>query len=221
LVYACDCDLTMICQAYTRANAVFTGTLIHVAWNEKESVQIADYIVDTVYKGSPGNHQTVKFGKCSGSLMTFAVNEKYLVFDDPADVKNICSRTNTIKNSISELEYLNGLSRSSPIYTIGGRINGLAAAEAEDAHIVIAFERNKYTVPLTNGEFSFTAKKKGDYKVSIYLPFKAKFITDIMGTGYEGEGDIIDYSLEFKPNECDYRTFEIQQLVPSRNKVRS
>lgn len=214
-VFACGCEVPTICQAYTRAGAVFTGILSKIEKDENSSIEtvFAHFTVEKTFKGRTGKIEVVKFiiGSCE---KTFKIGEKYFVYkESDSSVNRVCNLTDTLDRSISDLEYASSLSETTPIFTISGRIDGLSRDEIGKAKLIIKSQNNRRQIPLDNdGFFDFAAKEDTTYQVKILLPFEATIFIESLGEGEKLTGTIVEYSLPFRPNECDYRKISVSKI---------
>ena len=215
-VLACVCDIPAICEAYSRAGAVFIGKVEKMELDKKGSVptMIVTFSVEKSFKGKTGKTETAKFfdGGCRDK---FIVGEKYFVYKD--ETESLCNRTALLSILPYDLKYAQSLSESNPIFSIKGILE-LPEEDVKNARVTIEKGQIKYPVDVDKyGNFSFIATEKGFYRVKIVLNFeaqiskskvdfilpqKAKFSATPSETSLE-------YEAEFKPNECDFKLFYI------------
>ena len=211
--FACKCELPTTCQAFSRAESVFVGTLIDVEVDKKPFIPIAQarFEVEKPLKGTKGKIEVVQFELSDCFQIPLKIGEKYFVYKDPPNALNIfCNRTSLLANSSTELKYANSLSQKHPVFTIGGFINNLPKEKLKDTKVIVTTARNSYGVPIdSEGFFDFTARKPAIYTVKIVLPFEAATMVKNLENYTQFVGGTIEYSPQYRANACDYREFQV------------
>lgn len=223
-IYACQCDIPDVCQAYTRADKVFVGKLIKIEDYDGLSTYAvkAFFEVSETFKGTTDKIQPVVFsiGSCERKFVT---GLKYFVYAEPPDKLNVvCNLTQTFSESSYSYKYAKSLSDSDPVYNMNGVIDGLS--EEERKKIKITVEQNNKIFPIKLDEdstYNFVTRNKSDINVKIEFPFSGEFETLLLEKIHEfSEGNKIEYSLKFRPNECDSRAIIVQNKIFNQNKIR-
>ena len=218
-IFGCSCVIPTVCQAYSRAEAVFTGKLVRIEKDEKSHIEtvFAHFQVGRTFKGKTESMEIVRFviGSCE---RTFNIGEEYFVYKDPnTNFNNICNRTDTLLKSASEIEYAKKLSNSKPIYSISGRIGGLSLDDLRKTRVIVIKGHKQFDVMADrDGFYEFIAKDSTNYSIKILLPFEATVFTNNLWMSEESKGRTIGYSLQFKPNECDFREIEVSKTATAK-----
>lgn len=219
-VLACNCFTPTICLAYSRAKSVFVGKLEKIETDEKEKIYtiIAYFSVEKTFKGETGKLEKVRFRICDRNSI-FKVGERYFVYKEDAEINSPCNRTHSLGKQDSDFEYAESLSEIKPIFTISGIILRLSKDELKKTKIIIEKGKNKYKPVIDkDGNFSFKATRKGLYRVKMLLPFKAMVFVTSGNIGYDVKTSTtpiktsLEYDLEFKSNECDYREIQVSKI---------
>ena len=212
-VPACNPAVPILCQAYSRAEAVFVGKLVKVEKADTGTRQvIAHFSVKKVYKGDVAGSEVVHFGASDCDPTLSEIGKDYIVFKEPyRRPPHVANLTSTVLKFPTGVEYAEARLTKEPVFEIAGRID-LRQIGSKPVGVAVGVGSNRHTVTVDkDGFFSFTAKKNATYEIEITLPFNALTRTEILGTIYESEGTSIRYSVTFKPNECDYREFYVQR----------
>ena len=210
-VLACECQTPTVCQAYSLAKFVYVGKLVSVERTDKarREIAVARFQVERTYKGNVAKMEVAEFGTCDE--LTLTPGERYLVYVvSSGGTDNICNRSGTLKQSASDLEYLNSLSSSAPTFIVGGRIDGLSAVELAKAKLIVEIDQTERVVSIDeHGFFSFVTREASEFRVKLTLPFSAEIRTNNLGRIVSTTGNVLEYRVQIAPNECDYRTIEI------------
>ena len=207
----CACTFSAyptLCQAYSGAEAVFIGKLVKVERISPFAVA-AKFEVRKSYKGKVGTTEIAEFSAGCGPDLS-ALGEDYFVFKEepyrfgPAD---LTSRVSRIPEAI---KYAESMSWNKPVFAIGGRVD-LPPNDLKKVRVSIVGRNKIYNAPIDpKGFFNFTTKKAANYTVKISLPFRASILIEDFGSHYDiVESDASSYTVSFRPNECNYRTFEV------------
>lgn len=226
-VSACECHLPTVCQAYSRAEAVFTGSLAaYSRYTENGVTEVrADFEVIEVYKGTVGKTVRVRFapGECGPTLET---GKRYFVYkdkDDGTPLDRYCNRTTLLSNDLDDLAYARAFSTSRPTYTIEGAafVKSISSEQKwnpdrEKIRVIVEGGKERFEKNLgEDGFYSFTVTKNTKYSIRFLLPFKAKIASEkpftVMKTD---EGSKIEFTTNFKPNACFYDEYFFQYVGP-------
>ena len=183
------------CDAYWRADTVFSGTVIDVSVERRPPAppprQAGDapppppvpfswlptrvtIAADRVWRGEAAGDVIVYTGGAGvGCGFPFEVGQKYLVYATARHGQlqtSRCSRTRRFSEVRQDLEYFDDLKKPAG----GGRILGRARvgeAPAASYSVSIGNESGTWsTVTDANGEFVFTGRAPGRYAIGIELP---------------------------------------------------
>jgi hypothetical protein len=210
---ACECPQRVICQAYSRAKAVFIGTVQKIEYiNYSQKITFS---VEKTFKGKTGKIETANFfeGDCGNS---FKIGEKYFVYKEAQ--AEPCNRTFLLSASRYDLEYAESLSENNPVFNINGILENLSEVEAKSAKITIEKGQKTFEPDFDEyGNFSFKASENGIYRIKIVLPFRAQIslsrfkentiLPKNAKLSLTAQQTVLEYDVEFKPNECDFRWF--------------
>ena len=217
-VFACLCRLPFPCTAYSRAEAVFIGKLEKVERDKsKDAYTVNAYFsVEKTFKGKTSEVENISFliADCDRE---FKVGEKYLVYKESAENYTLCNQTGLLSWAVKDLQYINNLSETHPVFNISGYIPDSTENISQPFKISVTNGRYRPRVTIDkNGLFDFTVKRKGTYHIKIILPFRVKkgalfmkndsgqyVFPDKISAGKSST--VIEYELKFKPNDCDHR----------------
>lgn len=214
-ILACDCKVTEICSAYSRAEKVFVGKVKKVEYSNIVKVHFS---VIKTYKGKTQKTEIVGF-KDGGCLsIKFIEGREYFVYQDNSNSKKLCNRTTDLSSAKKEVEYAQSLSKTRLSYSIKGFISTggeVSQDELKNTQIFISYGKTKKRVEIDkDGFFNYVVRKRGVYKVSILFPFPTEVVIENNGKVFENYiktvnpnlSTLIIYNLQFQPNECDFRT---------------
>lgn len=220
---ACECNESDICNAYSKAEKVFIGKLEKVEKDEKAPVYSiqAHFSVEKTYKGKTEKIEIVTFKLGDCEWLNFIEGEKYFVYSNKLNINTYCSKTKFLKFAKTDIEYANSLSEKYPIFTIKGflpQIDSRNPNLLKQIKLYLKFATNRRRIKIDkDGFFSFVVRKKGKYEISISLPFKAEVYVLRSTFDVENSAKVstlndstkIQYEVEFRPNECDYREIRV------------
>lgn len=228
-VLACECNRPAICQAYSRAKSVFIGKVEKIESNKNEPLSPikVTFSVEKTFKGQTEKIETAKFGygDCETS---FKVGEAYFVYKE--EPVRPCNRTDLLSVSGSDLEYAKNLSENNPIFSITGVFWELSKDEAKNIQVTVEKGQTKYKPDINDyGTFEFKATDKGVYRINIVIPFEAqislsqfkdsKILPDNSKFSSNSSQTTLEYEVEFKPNECDFKLFYISKVTKSNSSL--
>ena len=226
-VFACYCEPPAVCQAYSRAKAVFIGTAEKIEINKYElrSPVKVTFSVERTFKGKTEKIETAEFGHSDCATMyKFKLGEKYFVYKE--EPFHLCNLTRPLSTSRFNLEYAESLSEANPIFSIMGAFSGLAKDDAKNIQVTIEKGQTKYKPDINDyGSFKFKATETGVYLIKIMLPFEAQInpTPNMVGNILPDTAKIsstplqttLEYDAEFKPNECDVKFFDVFRVNKS------
>jgi hypothetical protein len=210
---ACNPVETTICQAYSRSDAVFVGRLLKMDEVPGSSIPRieAQFSVKRIFKGTPKPVETVRFiaGDCGTRLP--AIGAEYFVYEDPKDRDwFIANRTTSLRTATEDVRYAEGLSEKKPVFTVGGWIAGLSESELKKVILSVQEGNKTRRVSIDKvGFFEFVSHKNIAYKVNVLVPYSATFTTTNLGAVFQSYGNLLTYTIQFRPNECDWREIEV------------
>ena len=208
-LYACRFSAhPTLCQAYTSAEAVFVGRLIKVEKIDSFTIA-AKFEVRKSYKGVVGSIETAQFSAGCGPDLS-ALGEDYFVFKEEPYRFGIANLTSTVPSYAAAVRYAESASQGEPTFSIGGHID-LAPDDLKKVRIIIRGRNKTYRSKTDqHGFFNFKTSYDENYSVRISLPFTASIVMEDLGAYYDIVNDnSISYSVRFKPNECNYRNFQV------------
>lgn len=207
----CSCDTPTVCQAFSRADTVFVGTLLQIRESENTAIETinAEFAVESAFKGSPGTKQVVNF-RLGGCFERPIVGQKYFVYSDSSTLLSVCNRTRLLANATEDLTYAKRVNRGVPQFIISADLRGLSRCELQQTYMEITSGKNRIKLtPDVTGRFSYTVTKEASYQVLIVFPKESTYSVTMLGMQQDQVAKEIKYSLEFKPYECDHRTIEV------------
>lgn len=211
----CGCETPTVCQAYSRAEAIFVGKLISFEIDDKSFIRTvtAHFDVEKVFKGNIGKQEFVRFKMSDCFHVELKPGEKYFVYKDTAEsMESVCNRTNLIANSVAELNYVNNISTTEPTYNVSGFLYGLSKDELHQAKITIEAGKLRQEVAIgEDGLFNFSTKNASEFVVRIALPFDAIVYMKDLDLTFPASGKEIVYCVKVRPNECNYREIGISK----------
>jgi hypothetical protein len=211
--FGCNPAVPTVCQAYTRAEAVFVGTLLSVDEVPRLSPPRveAKFTVNKIYKGKPNPIELVRFQtdyNCGPKLPK--IGGQYFVYQEPFS-SGVANLTREYFPTMDEVKFAEGIAqRKTPVYSIGGQfLQRLTPEEISNVSITITGQDGIVRkVPLSdNGYFELTVTKTGDYAVRVHLPRNTAGWATILNSMEESSGNHYYYTVTFSPNDCDFREF--------------
>src|SRR5262245_53908795 len=109
-VSACMCEPRKPCQAYARAETVFTGVVTQ-STTEREGAPVARFRVERAYRGLDAKEVEIR-GTGNSCDFYFSEGQRYLVYayydsNRKALYTSLCSGTSDISEAHEHLTYLN------------------------------------------------------------------------------------------------------------------
>jgi hypothetical protein len=216
--FACNPAVPAICEAYSRAKSVFIGTLTKVEKIKDSDLSevYAHFSVKKVYKGAVNKTEIVRFDTGDCGVKISEIGKEYFVYNEPyTSFASVANLTGLVKDSQSSIKYAESLSNKHPIYTISGWMTGLTPDEMKKVIVEIRDGSSSHPLKLKEYSFNFIAKHAATYTVKITIPFDGFIWTKIIDGGFyslfESDGRSTEYTVQFKPNECDFRRIEIDK----------
>lgn len=210
---ACDPYGPTVCEAFSRANAVFIGTLtkLDVIPTSPTAPVLAHFTVQRVFKGKVEKEEIIKFGSGDCDPKLTNVGEKYFVYKtDYEPVPMFGNRTAKLNDSAPELEYAESLSWEQPRFEISGNLSGYDKEVLDKAVVTVKAGNFKKVLNVKRDRsYSFTIRQPGIYTIKILLPVEKRGWVKHENSFMEFNGKSIEYSVDFKPNECDHREIEM------------
>ena len=210
-----SCEGSYSCAAFSESSEVFIARLTktEAEQNLQRRITVAFFEVDTAYKGAPPSIETLRF-KNSECAPLFKIGETYLVYKEPAEIQSLQNRTDLLVNLRNDEMYLKGVLSGNLARTITGLITGIPRSERSKAKITFQNkDEKKELTPDEFGRFSFSAKNKGEYIVTITFPFRADFevrqgpliLTDNVKTTQTKDQTTLCYKVTLDTDICDFR----------------
>jgi len=212
--FACNPALATVCQRYERAEAIFVGRLTKTELKDETNLLAlyATFEVKETFKGVVGKVETVKFGAGDCDPKIDKVGEMYFVYKEQyTRVARVANYTDLLTNSASDLAFAKGVDPKHPVFRVGGVLAGLSKTDLHKVGIYVSDGHRKKSVRL-NGEgwFEYVGKKKGLYIITVNLPVAATMYWERLNESSDiTEGRSMTYEVEFRPNGCDIRQFNI------------
>ena len=126
-------------------------------------------------------------------------------------VPMIANLTAKLSDSAAAVRYAKHLSKSNPVFRIGGFIFGLEPDELRKVKVIIKRGSSHRLLSIGNNRvFNFATSKNAEYEVTILLPFKAPIFVKLLNE-YRPlvDGNSVTYQTRFRPNECDFREIKV------------
>lgn len=215
------------CASYTRADAVFFGKAIKVedltgkndfpdGWrkvlfevrhNLKGAENKTIELVTADWRAACG--LKIKKGQTWYIFATYNSEEKY--FEDFLGVKY---------SEKKDAEKIKSLKKEMSA-NINGEISGKLVSYPgglvylyEPAEVMLEGNENRQTIFSNDkGDYKFSALKAGNYKVRMKFPFRASLLwsgyDEAMTSFREEFPSTLDYEVELKAGDCDFRYFEV------------
>lgn len=219
VVFGCNPAVPTICQAYNRAEAVFIGTLQkveEVREPDKPWMIDAHFLVVRTFKGPTKKIEVVRFGAGDCDPEIKKIGGDYFVYKEPPSYQ-IANRTHEVSRFMQDLEYAETRAKQPPTISIQGFIDDLTETQLAKTSVVItAPDGRSHILSLGNrGTYSFAAGQAGEYTVRISLPSKVLWHSVILNTYSPAvESDVVDYKIQLRPGECDFRTIKFPLDAP-------
>lgn len=225
-ILACQCDESDICDAYSKAEKVFIGKLKKVEKDEKALIYTikAHFSIEKTYKGKTEQVEVVTFKLGDCVWLDFKEGEKYFVYSNKSNINTYCSKTKFLKLAKTDIIYANSLSEKNPIYTIKGFIPQMDIKNPnllKQIKLYLKFGATQKRIKIDkDGSFNSVVRKQGKYEILISLPFKIEvFIIrhsidddDHLIISNSPTSPKILYTIEFKPNQCDFSEIRIGKI---------
>jgi hypothetical protein len=219
---ACECYeyQTPPCAFYSRADAVFIGTIASTSSNNTQGYDAknAQFRIDEVFKGLSGATTEVEFPFPDCNVRP-NVGEKYLVYarrefsgSGPGQlVSRNCDGTRLLKDASSDLGYLRKLSDKDLHGSISARILGIREHELDGVEISVqGFDRVVTSGVDAEGFYKFDLQKPGTYQIQVSVPLQLDVLAQLgLSATKEPSKTIISYAAVLKGNECDYKEIKV------------
>jgi hypothetical protein len=167
--------------------------------------------VEKVFKGSVKDIETISVRRSDCDPEFTKMGEKYFVYKDPDRYSNVLNLSSPLDLAKADLEYAETVSkRRKPTFTISGLVSELNPDQIRRSYVEFETGGIKRRVWLgKNGTFKYDTTEQGTYTVRAVIAFDGKIVAKTIGDFGEvyfgpQKGSVV-YSLEFKPNGCDYR----------------
>lgn len=215
-VSACNPAVPVLCQAHSRADAVFVGTLIKVETVVNYPIKQIDahFEVEKVYKGKTDKIEVVRFkaGDCDPQITE--IGEKYFVYKEPFSPRSpVANMTGRYIPGMPAEKYAASLSQETPIFTVSGQIFGISDEERKKLRVIVRVGKKVYRLPLSEGGyFEQIVRSRNEIIVKVELPYFANVHTEILKEVFDSDDQEISYSLQFAPNDCDFRTISVTRI---------
>lgn len=220
-ILACHCGERPICVDYSAAKSVFLGKLLKSRKSvvDDHRVNVATFSVGRIFKGVPEKVQDVPFvdGECDP---TMKVGEVYLVFQDKREIPLPCNRSGIAAQIPFIMNYVESVDPRDPKFVVTGSFEGLPEDELAQIEVTVSFDGGKVTKNVDrNGNYRIDVKNAGKLRVEARFPFPIDmynmpdFIELLnMSAVFPGSTPrLLNYEVEFKPNECNFRQFGIKR----------
>ena len=202
-----------ICEAFSRADAVFIGTLTKVEDipTSTTSAVFAHFSVERVFKGKVENVEVIKFGSSDCDSKLTEIGQAYFVYKmEYENIPRFGNRTAKLSESDLDLKYAKAVSWRDPVYEISGRLSGYDKKVLANAVLTVEIGGMKRVVNVEkDNSYSLKVKQPGNYVIKIMLPVEKHGSIGHQNSFMEFNGKSVEYSVDFKPNECDYREIEM------------
>ena len=220
-ILACDCGAIPVCEAYSKAEKIFTGKLEKVVEDKTASIYTiqAHFSVNKTFKGKTDKIEIVTFRLGDCQWIDFNNGEEYFVYAEDSNVNSYCNRTALLSNAKPDVDYAAAISESSPIFSITGQIYPFEQFSKNDREKLSLFVKSKKASNKVeidkNGFFSFAVKANQTFEVNLLLPFEAdiSFVQNREPPPFRlsnsGSQTKLQYDLQFKPNDCDFRVISV------------
>lgn len=216
-VFGCEPAVPTICQAYSRAEAVFVGKLIKiekVKSNRAMTEIVTTFEVEKVFKGNLQKIEELVFRQAGCDLEINKIDEKYFVYKEQYRyVSNVANRTSLLASAVADIQYATQIEKNDRAFSIQGFVSRLTSEKLRESYIEI--ENNGKIVRRNfgkRGEFEYLTTDSGTFKVKLVLDTRASLFVRVLGETsnfYETLRTPIEYSVEYKPGTCDYRVVEV------------
>lgn len=212
-VFACNPYGPRVCEAFSRADAVFIGTLTKVEDipTSSSSAVFAHFTVERVFKGKVENVELIKFGSGDCDPKLTDIGEKYFVYKmEYEHIPMFGNRTAKLNESPYDLKYAKSVSWEKPMFEISGRLSGYDKAVLAKAVVTVEMGSFKQVLSIEkDSSYSLTISQPGTYEIKIALPIEKRGSVNHQQSFMEFNGRTVQYSVDFKPNGCDYREIEM------------
>jgi hypothetical protein len=210
---ACNPYVPRVCEAFSRADSVFIGTLTKVEDipTSRTSAVLAHFAVERVFKGKVDKEEVIKFGSGDCDPKLTDIGEKYFVYKMGYDnIPMFGNPTAKLNESSYDLKYADSVNWLKPVYEISGRLTGYDKAVLAKAVVTVEMGSFKQVLNVDkDNSYSVTVKQAGTYEIQITLPIEKRGWVNHQNSSMEFYGKTVEYSVDFKPNECDYREIEM------------
>lgn len=222
-VSACVCGEygTPPCAAYSRADAVFVGTVLSVnkekpSENSWPMVRI-EFGIDEAFKNISGKTVQVWASTDTDCSSKYEIGDRLFVYthkDSTTKRWNIwdCDRTTSLDSADEDLSYarqaIKGLSKQGVSGML--RLNGYEVMPG--MKVVVEKDQKKYTGKTdAQGRFNIELPASGNYTIRASVPFSAGALSrrsSVEEKTTEAES-VFSYSVDLPKGECDYRELEV------------
>src|ERR1700682_1861950 len=220
----CECPetLTPTCAFYSRADAVFIGTLRSTNSNTAQgyNIKTAHFIIDKAFKGfsDAGTEVEFPFPDCNVRLN---VGDKYLVYARRASsssgkgqlVSQNCDGTKLLTDAAGDLTYLGTLSSEKVHESISGRIMGLRDHELDGIETSASAEGANWKVTSgldAEGSYKFDLPRTGGYQIQVSIPLQLEVLARTgLSAKKEPAKTVIRYRAMLNSGECDDKEIKV------------
>jgi Carboxypeptidase regulatory-like domain len=225
-VLACQCveSALPVCAAYWRSDAVFVGHLRDITPPDRKStnslpVATLHFMVEQPFRGI--TTAEVDVGTLSGTSCDaeYVKGIRYLIYAERDAESNQlfaqpCSRTTELRHAVDDLNYIRSLMQQGVTESLAGRVARYKHEPVSGVKIEVRNNSRSFeTTTDGKGEFSVSLAGPGTYTVRVLVPSSVSVlktredqiskleVTDALTT--------IEYEVELRKSECDYREFDL------------
>lgn len=248
--FACSCrdSFTPLIVHYSRTNSVFVGKVMSIKKLgniPKEDIWrkniLVEFEIQKVFKGIEVSTKRISLitntyaGTC-GSDKPPRIGQKWIVFVYKNEENNhlyfggMCDASNYLETD-SDLSYYEDkiASIKEKQAIIGTLVNDAKDKGIKNIEVTLEGEGQKFSTKTNeNGLYYFPVSSKGNYKITINIPFPAYSLTssfsveDKLTKESADEyakplNDIVTYYVQLKDNEFHYNEIDIYVLEPTKN----
>lgn len=213
-----------VCADYWRSEAVFVGLVSEIARpSGNAGVGTISFVVEEPFRGvsAPTVNVEAMFG--TSCDIGFAKGQHYLVYANRNSEYTglfaaACAGTTTLEEARDDLNYIRSLTQQGVTESIAGRVGmsryePLAGVKVEVQNESRSFE----TTSDEKGNYSVSLAGPGTYRVRVLVPSAVKVMLLVRQDLYSKVEPTdtlttIEYNVDLKKNECDYRDFDLDPV---------